>query len=127
MTDSNAAHDDDGPDSVLHSRVADEFGAPRAFRAFSFVLVGVAFSAFLLILVVTFAAKGWSEWSSAYLRPATWLFVAVSAPLSVPLTNWYLKRRAIQAAAYEQSCMLMASRAVAVSFFLIGILAIANT
>jgi hypothetical protein len=127
MTDSDDHHAGTEPDFLAHSRIAEELGAPRAFRVFGFFLVGVVFSAFLLMLVVTLALKGWPAWASVYLRPATWLFIALCAPISVPLANWHLKRNAVQSTPSEKSCMLVAARAVAASFFLIGILAIANT
>jgi hypothetical protein len=113
-------------DVVPHPETAEELRAPRAIKTFGFFLVGVVVLAFLLMLGTTLMLRGWSQASSAYVRPATWLFLALCAPMSAQLTAWYLKRHAIEATACERSCMLVASRAVAVSFLAIGILALAN-
>lgn len=117
-----------GPDSLLVSTSMDELRAPTAFRAFGFILVAVVLSAFVLMLGITLAVKGGADWSLAYVRPSTWLFMALCAPLAAPLTNRYLGRRtSTQPTHSERASMTVVTRSVSVCFFVIGLIAIANT
>lgn len=117
------------PDARLQtqSSLNEETGAPHAFRVFGFCLVGIVVGALLVMLLAALALKGMLAWSLAFNHAGTWLAVGLAAPLTPSLTSLLLSRRAQHLSYTERASMVVVSRAVAVIFAIVGILAIANT